>query len=194
MRAGIDRSTQRGMALIASLLLLVVVTILALSMFRSFGVEEKIAGNVREKQRALHAAESAQQYAERWLASNATFGTGCTALLNANLNQGQICSAPLVNNNDHSKIVTLPWPGVGVTYNPAKADGTLMLNVAAAGTAQDTYYAVPQFYIYDVGPSADGTGELYQIDALGYGSNPNAVAIVESTYVVGTGVTDHGQL
>ncbi len=32
-------------------LLLVVVTIIALSMFRSFGIQEKIAGNMREKQR-----------------------------------------------------------------------------------------------------------------------------------------------
>jgi type IV pilus assembly protein PilX len=178
------------MALISSLLLLVVVTILALAMFRSFGVEEKIAGNVREKQRALHAAESAQQYAERWLATNAAVGgAACTALLNANLGQGQICGAAMVANNDHTAIASLPWPAIGVTYNPGTGGG--LLNVTAAGT-QNTYYAVPQFYIYDVGPSKDGQGELYQIDALGYGANPNAVAIVESTYEVGTGVIDHG--
>jgi type IV pilus assembly protein PilX len=178
------------MALMSSLLLLVVVTILALAMFRSFGVEEKIAGNVREKQRALHAAESAQQYAERWLASNATFGgAACTALLSANLNQGQICGAPMVAKNDHAKIASLPWPAIGVTYNPGSGGG--LMKVTAAGTA-DTYYAAPQFYIYDVGPSKDGLGELYQIDVLAYGANPNAVAIVESTYEVGTGVIDHG--
>jgi type IV pilus assembly protein PilX len=188
-----ERSIQRGMALISSLLLLVVVTILALSMFRSFGVEEKIAGNVREKQRALHAAESAQQYAERWLAANATFGSTCTALLSANLNEGQICSAPMVNNNDHSVIASQPWPAIGVTYNPGTGGGDLTVT-GAGGGAVNTYFATPQFYIYDVGPSADGQGELYQIDALGYGANPNAVAIVESTYEVGTGVTDHGAL
>jgi type IV pilus assembly protein PilX len=163
-------------------------------MFRSFGMQEKIAGNVREKQRALHAAESAQQYAERWLATNATFGGTCTALLSANLGQGQICSAPMVNLNDHTAIASLPWPGVGVTYNPVDGTGAGMMNVAAAGSAQDTYYSLPQFYIYDVGPSKDGQGELYQVDALGYGANPNAVAIVESTFEVGTGVIDHGQL
>ena len=55
---------QHGMALISGLLVLVVVTILAVSMFRSFGMQARIAGNTREKQRALHAAESAQEYAE----------------------------------------------------------------------------------------------------------------------------------
>jgi type IV pilus assembly protein PilX len=193
MSTGNDRATQRGMALISSLLLLVVVTILALSMFRSFGVEEKIAGNVREKQRALAAAESAQQYAEHWLANgNAVFGGTCTALLNANLGQGQICGAPLVANNFRTKIASLPWPALGVTYNPGAGGG--LLQIGAVGGQQLNYYATPQFYIYDAGPSADGQGELYQIDALGYGANPNSAAIVESTFEVGTGVVDHGAL
>ena len=56
--------------LVSSLLLLLVVTIVALSMFRSFGIQEKIAGNMREKQRALQAAVTAQQFAEVWLANN----------------------------------------------------------------------------------------------------------------------------
>jgi type IV pilus assembly protein PilX len=40
---------QGGMVLITALLLLIVVTILAVGMFRSFGLDEKIAGNMREK-------------------------------------------------------------------------------------------------------------------------------------------------
>ena len=51
-KAGNAATTQRGMVLISSLLLLLVVTIFAMSMFRSFGVEEKIAGNTRDKERA----------------------------------------------------------------------------------------------------------------------------------------------
>ncbi len=59
--------SQRGMVLVTSLLLLLVVTMLAVSMFRSMGLDEKIAGNMRDKQRALNAAETAEQYAENWL-------------------------------------------------------------------------------------------------------------------------------
>src|SRR5262250_2857874 len=87
---------QRGIALITSLLLLIIITLLAVSMFRSLGTQEKIAGNLREKDRALHAAESAQEYGEWWLlqGNNAAIGAvPCTAgLLNGTLNQGQICS------------------------------------------------------------------------------------------------------
>ena len=61
------------MVLVSSLLLLIVVTIIALSMFRSFGIQEKIAGNMREKQRALQAAVSAEVYAEVWLQSNGSW-------------------------------------------------------------------------------------------------------------------------
>ena len=58
---------QRGFALMTSILLLFIITILALSMFRGFATQEHIAGNLREKERALHAATSAEQYAEWWL-------------------------------------------------------------------------------------------------------------------------------
>ena len=46
----------------------------------------------------------------------------------------------------------------------------------------------PAFYIADLGPAADGTGEAYQIDAYGYGGSAGTVAVVESTYEIGSGV------
>ena len=39
-----QRAHTRGMVLVTALLMLIVVTILALAMFRSFGLDEKIAG------------------------------------------------------------------------------------------------------------------------------------------------------
>ena len=72
-------ANQRGVALVTSLLLLLIITILALSMFRSFGTQERIAGNLREKERALHAADSAQQYAEWWLLQGNNTAAGAVA-------------------------------------------------------------------------------------------------------------------
>ena len=117
------RCAQRGMVLISSLLLLLVVTIIALSMFRSFGIQEKIAGNIREKQRALSAAVLAEEYAENWLdngANSTSAAVDCTTLLNANVGQGQICSnkLPLVVTD----LTNVPWTiagvPVGVSYLP----------------------------------------------------------------------------
>src|SRR3954469_24892925 len=81
MRFFRPRGRQQGMALITGLLMLVVLTILAMSMFRGYGTQQKIAGNVREKNRAVSAAVSAQQYAEYWLSSKTPPAAGdCSAI------------------------------------------------------------------------------------------------------------------
>ncbi len=176
------------MALITSLLLLLVVTILAVGMFRGFTLEGRIAGNVREKQRALHAAESAQQYAEWWLTQGsnaAAVTTACKAMLDGNNLEGQICSNPLDSTLSGGTAATnVSWP-FGVTYSPPSMDPSL---ISSANPTQKSYYKIPQFYVYDLGPSFDGNGEIFKIDALGFGATANTVAVVESTFVVSTGV------
>jgi type IV pilus assembly protein PilX len=105
-----SRHLQRGVVLVTSLLLLLVVTIMALSMFRSFGIQEKVAGNMREKQRALQAAVSAQTYAEQWLITNAGISPPVVCappLLSASAQQGQICSNQLWANV--ASVTTVPW-------------------------------------------------------------------------------------
>ena len=189
------RTAQRGIVLVSSLLLLLVVTIVALSMFRSFGIQEKIAGNMREKQRALQAAVTAQQFAEVWLSGNAgsTPSAPCTTLMNGNNpNQGQICSNQLSNLSIFPNGVTaVPWmfnnTPVGVTFTPPG------MSIGSTTTTANTflnpsYVSAPTFYISDLGASPNGStpGEIYQIDAVGYGANSNTVAVVESTYVVST--------
>jgi len=177
---------ERGMALITSLLLLVVVTILAVSMFRSFGIEGKIAGNVREKQRALLAAESAEQYAEWWLrqGSNSAVGsTICNTKMDANNNEGQICSNTLpMLLGGIAGIGTGTWP----TYTEYTPPG---MHVSSSSIDGESYYAAPRFYISDLGSNKDGSGaEVFEIDALGYGASPNTVAVVQSTFIVNQGV------
>jgi type IV pilus assembly protein PilX len=184
------RSSERGIALLTSLMLLLIITLLALGMFRSFGVQGRIAGNTREKERALLAAEATQQYAEYWLSvgqGSTQNDTVCNSTannwLNANLGQGQVCSNALTS------VTTVPWTvggqQVGVQYNPG-----LALNIQAAGAVSGSYAQIPAFYIADLGPSATDAGsEVYQIDAVGYGGNTNTVAVVESTYEVGSGVS-----
>ena len=55
--ASLNRSRrQRGIALITCLLLLVMLTLLAISMFRGYGLQQKLAGNTREEAVARRAA------------------------------------------------------------------------------------------------------------------------------------------
>lgn len=184
---------QRGMALVTALLLLIVVTMMALSMFRSYGIQERIAGNTRDKQRALNAAVSAQQYAEYWLASGVAPAPGaCNAGL-VSSNPGEVC------NNAPANVSSVPWTS-GMTYTQFTANSinnisniikvtnaTADVYTAAALTQSASYYAAPVFYVYDLGLNKGlPAGEVYQIDALGYGGTANTVAVVESTFVIGT--------
>jgi type IV pilus assembly protein PilX len=191
--------TERGIALVTSMLLLLIITILALSMFRSVGSQEKIAGNVREKDRALHAAVSVQQYAEWWLTQPAgsiaaSAPVTCTrgVPLNANAGQSQICTnASSLANLGINPTQQLPWPATYVQYSP-----TGMATPAQAGSnSNDPAYAwTPGYYIVDLGVAADAAGEAYQITAFSSGGTTGTVAVVESTYEVQQGVVNRGGL
>jgi type IV pilus assembly protein PilX len=185
---------QQGMVLVSSLLLLIVVTLIALSMFRSFGVQEKIAGNMREKQRAVQAAETAEIFAENWLLNNAAgtaSGTCSTTITvtSTNTTQVPICSNTLPQNVAGLDVTTVPWfiggAQVGVSYSPV---GLTLGTPSTNNVSNPTYFGAPTFYISDMGTSPDASypGEVYQVDSYGYGGNKTTVAEVESTYVVYT--------
>ena len=165
------------MALITGMLLLIVLTVLAMSMFRGYGTQQKIAGNVREKNRALSAAVSAQQYAEYWLNSATTLPVGgdCSGI--RVLPIPQVCS----NNPEFTKEPwTLNAQPVGVSFNTF----ICMAKVDPGNPASGTYYSAPMFYITDLGAAASGPGEVYQIDATGWGGTADTVAVVESTFLL----------
>jgi len=190
-------NAQRGLVLVTSLLLLLVVTILAISMFRSFGIDERIAGNIRDKQRALHAAESAQQYAEWWLSQgNNNNQVACSTLLNADLGQGQVCTNTLNSLAASGNVIDVPLPWsvngktVGVQYTPI--DPTTGNAIVVGGTGANNYASAPVFYISYLGLTAAGTTSMFQVDAVGYGGSSSSVAIVESTYQITSGVKDLG--
>ena len=179
---------QRGMVLVTALLMLIIVTLLAVSMFRSFGLDEKIAGNVREKQRALNAAETAESYAEYWLANNANAPVTCATVVASNVG-GQICSNILTLNVPNNDVTAVPWTiagaPVGTTYLYAPT-GTTTMPVAGSVGGAGNYYAYPSYYISLLGPSTSGNGTVYQIDAVGYGGSPDTAAVIETTYSITT--------
>ena len=190
---------QSGVVLVMSLLLLLVITLLALSMFRSVGVQELIAGSLREKDRALQSATSAQQYAEYWLVSgnNVNNTIACSqGLLNANSGDGYVCTnqlLPLLTSLGISGPSVVPWGGnttsteIGIQYTPPNMSATSV--TATFGANQ--YFEPPRFYIALLGNAPGGVqGQIYQIDAWAYGGDPNTVVVVESTYLVTTNITD----
>ncbi|MGH8149473.1 MAG: pilus assembly PilX family protein [Steroidobacteraceae bacterium] len=191
MRAPVGRGGHRqaGLVLISSLLLLLILTILAVSMFRSVGIQEKIAGNYREKERATLAAEEAEQYAEWWLTSSGYYTGGeypCNSLVDANTapQSVEVCSNPAPTSFDAGSVAVVPWQiggvDVGVTYQPT---GMVLSTDGGTGGGMGTYVQPPVFYISQLLKCADNPNNTcFQIDAIGYGGTSDAVSEVESTY------------
>lgn len=193
MNACIHRGTRRevGMVLITSLLLLLVVTILALAMFRGVGLEGRIAGNVMDKTRALQAATSTEDYAEQWLVNSvSTAAAGpCTATSFNGATTPVICTNTLVNSTTAASAATVPWvdtstgKDLGYGYNPVNA-GVSLFPISTTGGVGN-YYQAPTVYIAQLGPDATyANGVDYQIDGWSFGGSTGSVAVVESIYQI----------
>ncbi len=164
----VRQRSERGFILVVSLVILLVLTLLGVTMFRGSGLNEKIAGNMKEKGRALQMAQSALHHAEYLLLTNGAqmaTSVSCSGVMTA----PAICQAPAVTIQDSAT-------------GPSLSNGYVDTN--APGYSSSAYYAAPEFYIRYLGPTASGNGMIYDITALGYGGNPSAVAVVENTYQI----------
>lgn len=197
----IGAPTQRGVVLVSALLLLIVMTILALYMFRSNGVQELIAGNIREKQRAAQTAEAAELYAEMWLSTgiNGASYSYCSPFSLVPWPTAPVACGPVNQTlatvlGSPSLVTTVPWQvngtggEIGFEYFPGTTTAgagngggnTGDLKVAAAGA--DSYVQVPRFFIGLL--NTNGHQALFRIDAWNYASTTNTVSVVESNYLV----------
>jgi type IV pilus assembly protein PilX len=181
---------ERGVALIAALLILIVITILGMAMFRSYGLQQRIGGNTREKSRAFNAALASQDFAEWYLTSNnganSTANTTCSGTNAASVTTVMVCSNPIPTT------VAQPdtW-GAAFTYTPTPPTGSPQFSTTAG--AQGAYAQLPQFYISYLGAAGTGTSyvaplgqnrTLFQVDAAGWAGTTQTVAVVESAYTV----------
>ncbi len=188
-------AAQRGFILVTGLLFLVVMTLLALAMFRGTGLMDRITANTRDKQRSFEAAQSALTYAEWWLGTNNPLpasATNCDSLKDA----GTVSNVHVCLNGIESTYLTAAWTR-GFYYTPPNL--TAMTGTVAGGqvTSSDTssdaiYYKPPGFYIAYVAQSTVKTGNVFRITAYGYGGDANTMSVVSSTYLLGSTTTTTG--
>jgi type IV pilus assembly protein PilX len=171
-----------GFVLIAALLMLIVMTVLAVSMYHNFTIQENVASNTKEKGRAFQIAQSTLQYAEYILVHNSaslpatvncpnTTALSTLTICSNAVNIAQSSTTPMVMSLGNGLPYTGMEPGMTVSTTPGN----------------NTYYATPQLYLEYLGAAPGGLGQIYQVTALGYGSTPNAVAVVQSTYELSSG-------
>lgn len=179
---------QRAYVLISALVMLLVLTFLAISMYHSFNAQENMAANSKEKTRAFQMAQSTLQYGENLLTINAlALAQGGNCSTTTPLAAPTICATavnilPATSSNPMSLANGMPYTTMEIAPTLSTTGG------------QGTYYANPQIYIQYLGISPDGLGQLYQLTSLGYGGNANAVAVVQSTFETSSGVKNLGGL
>jgi type IV pilus assembly protein PilX len=182
---------QHGVALIASLIIMLMMTIIALSAMRGSGTFEKMAGNTREKQRSLQVAQDSLVYGEWWLSQT----TNATAVANPVACSTTVTFATM-------QVCNSPLSGVPATtlamYSKFKPS-TSMTVAAGGGTATSgdiNYASNPGIYIAVMPGKYSGQSvPLYQVTAIGYGGVSGAngtVSIVQSLYELGGSVACSG--
>jgi type IV pilus assembly protein PilX len=172
----VARGRERGYVMVISMLIILLITIMSISMAKSFFLEEGMAGNLREKSRSFASAQAGLRYGEWFALLNGGSGA-VNCLATAVLASGTICT------NAPSALAT---PGTS-TPMPAYwtipvAPTALSVNVTTSA-AQDTFYDNPHVYIWNEGPTS-GHGFLYAVRAVGYGGTSNSVSVVQSTLSV----------
>ena len=188
-RACTKSREQSGFALIAALLIMVPLLLLAASMLRTTSIDEKIAGNTLDKQRAFQSAQSGLEFAEWALRENGSGNTGTTCPAKPATTAVSVAANVLVCNANQFSDTSPPGaPASWAYYMPYQV---LNANYSASGTG--VVYANPdKIYIYYVGNNSNNSQQYYQVTSWGAGVNPVTVSMVQSVYRVQSAATDLG--
>lgn len=192
------RSGKPGLVLVTALVILLLITVLALAMFRGMGTQARRADHRIEKQDSLGAAQNSLEYAEWWLSQGLEEeGTLCTDLLGPTPAPlaPLVCSNPLTDGAAslrQARLATVPWQtsagiDLGVRHNPQKPTPA---NLPQAGSEA----IAPRFYISPLGLDPSGLIQLYQVSAMAQAGSADSAAVVQSVYGVKRSVIDAGDL
>ena len=155
---------QSGAVLIISLIMLLLLTIIGTSSIQTTSLEEKMAGNLRDRNLAFQAAESGLRAGEAFL-TQATLPSFTSAGTGGLYNETDI--TPLQNDD---------WS----TFN------TIIYSTATlSNTASPPLYVIQR--LSNIGSSSLDAGnyhenELYRVTARGVGGTSNAVVVLQTIY------------
>lgn len=155
--------SQKGAALLLSIIMLLIVTLLAVASMRGVILEERLVGNSRDRQAATNGAESALREAETRLANN--FGppvttTNCTSIKN-------LCVLKTLPNDMH--LNDWPWWENSANSIPYKGNNDSTTNIYGL-KAQPRWHAA---YIGFDPQNSKGAVEVTDIDLRRRGVGPH---------------------
>ena len=167
-----ERDTQTGSALLISLVMLLLISLIAVGAMQSSILQERMSSNLQDREIALQAAESALREAERFL---------------------------VVNNDETISTQTFTYEIAGVNVNnqsPPDWEDDPTQTASPVGALADDIAGValqPNFYIEEMNQVLQGgvSTELgvedpgtiiYRVTARGFGGTSETVVIVRSVY------------
>lgn len=164
---------QEGAVLVVGLIFLFVLTLLALSGMGTTGLEEKMAGNLRDQNLAFQAAESGLRDAEGWI-----FGLAVRPLPDAGATQGVYLKGTLTN-LAHQNAAW--WTANATLYGSA----TGAVSLPGVHT-QPRYLVEYETFLpdsFDVGITDPTGSDLYRVTARGTGGTDTALTVLQTTYI-----------
>lgn len=177
---------QGGVALVMAMVFLLILTIIGVTTMTTTALEERMAGNMQDKNVAFQAAESALVAGENWLGLQTAVPAGFDVpVTDDGLHKPSTTGTPIWESidwkTDSDVVDYTELPGPGSTANPL----TQPLEVVKTQ---------PQYLIEDLGPVKDPFASLklgapstsgrnlFRITARGTGGSDQAVAEVQSVF------------
>jgi type IV pilus assembly protein PilX len=161
-----NRHQQRGLALIVGLILLTLICILSLAGMRGIGIQEQMARNLRDRNLAFQAAESALRAAEEALQANPSLGSTAVAT-GADPAWWRDCWAGTIPNCPTLTTLDIDLQQWGVAARPGYRIERLSAGNYGSLAADESVSSAP----------------LNRITALGVGGTAQAVVILQTTFM-----------
>jgi type IV pilus assembly protein PilX len=169
---------QSGSALVISLIILVAMTLIGITAMRTTVLEEKMAGNMRNKEIAFQAAEATLRAAERYIQNNVistvAFDTdGSDGLYNHD-------DVRIWENINWTDADSLEYSDFG-SYNVATPPRFVIQHLSTTGDSD-------KVVLDNIGEGTGGGNvETFLITARGTGTTNNAVVYIQSTWGIRLG-------
>jgi type IV pilus assembly protein PilX len=176
-KSGLLARSQKGVVLVVSLIILLVVTLIATTNMETSILEERMAGNIQDYNVAFQAAEASMEVAETWLSNQVVLPTTST--------DG---STDVWTDEGPSQMGDTDewWRERSAAWWSANADTI----AGMSGVDSQPQYVIEEHFTSLQGQSlVVGTGQssntriLHRITSRGVGANGNTQVMIQSTYI-----------
>jgi type IV pilus assembly protein PilX len=173
---------QSGVVLIVSMIMLVILMLIATTGMQVNSMEEKMAGNMRDKDLAFQAAESALRAAESSLDPPATLPTFSVSGTNGFYDLSVVSSSPIDIKSDDSLKSDSFWR-TGTNTDSTSTDTSTTVAKSTINSLGNEIEA-PQYIIEKLPalPSCTSQCQPYRITVRATGGSKNSVVILQSVY------------